>query len=172
MENYMKNSVEIEKKYVIRLPDTEYIATLVGYTESDITQIYLESTVGRTHRIRRRIFGDAATYTETVKLRIDKMSAFEDEREIEQADFERLSEKIKKGTRPVLKKRLTFLFDSRLFEVDIYPEWKRSCIMEVELPTREEDVKLPPFIELIRDVTGDRAYSNASMSKSFPEELI
>ena len=168
----MKNSVEIEKKYVIRLPDTEYISTLDGYTESSITQIYIESAPGRTHRVRRRIQGDTPTYTETVKIRIDKMSAFEDEREIDQATFLRLSEKIKKGTRPVLKKRLTFLFESRLFEVDIYPEWRRTCIMEVELPAREEDVKIPPFIELVRDVTGDRAYSNASMSQSFPDELL
>ena len=42
--------------------------------------------------------------------------------------------------------------------------------MEIELEKREESVEIPDFIEIIRDVTGDKAYSNAAMARAFPTE--
>ncbi|MBR5144843.1 MAG: hypothetical protein IKW53_07320, partial [Clostridia bacterium] len=41
------------------------------------------------------------------------------------------------------------------------------------MATREEEqVEIPEFISIIKDVTGDKKYSNAAMSRSFPEEII
>ena len=45
-----------------------------------------------------------------------------------------------------------------------------TAIMETELDSREKQVKIPSFIEILREVTGDKAYSNAGMSRRFPEE--
>ncbi len=163
-------SVEIERKYIIRMPGREMLLCMEEYTESEITQIYIESDDRITHRVRSRVFGDNIQYTETRKIRIDKMSAFEDERTISSEEFYGLAEKMKKNTRPVIKKRCTFIFESQLFEIDIYPEWKNTAILETELKSREEKVNFPDFIEIIEDVTGDGRYSNASMASLFPEE--
>ena len=43
--------------------------------------------------------------------------------------------------------------------------------METELESREEEVEFPSFIEILREVTGDKAYSNAAMSRTFPAEI-
>ena len=168
----MKSGVEIERKYVIKMPKLDFLRTLDGYTESDIVQVYLPSVGKSTSRIRKRVTDGVCVYTKTEKRRIDEMSALETESEIDAHSFEELARYPRAGSAPIIKKRLTFVFDGRLFEVDIYPNWQKSCIMEIELPDRETVFELPPFIEVVADVTGERAYSNASMSLSFPKELI
>ena len=162
--------VEIERKYIIEKPDFERLGEAAGYTVSDIVQIYLPAEKGQTHRIRSRAYKDKTVYIETRKIRIDKMSVTEIEREIEEEEFLRLSENIAEGTRPVVKRRHTLDLGVTVAEIDEYPEWSSTCIMETELPSRDTEVSFPPYIRIIREVTGERAYSNASMSKCFPKE--
>ena len=164
--------IEIERKYIIRIPSEEQMHCCGVYTVSEIEQIYIESSPLVTHRIRSRKRKGKTVYTETKKIRIDKMSSYEDEREICDSEFNALRNKIKEGTTPIIKTRHTFDYIGKTFEVDVYPEWKKTCIMEIELKSREEEVKFPPFINVLKEVTGDKAYSNASMARSFPSEII
>lgn len=164
--------IEIERKYVIRMPDLAVIKVMDGYTVSKIEQTYLESEPQVTHRVRKRVYKDGVKYTETKKVRIDKISSYEDERQIDEAEYERLLDRIKAGSRTLIKTRHTFLFSGQTFEVDVYPEWKESCILETELPSRDKEILMPSFIEIIKEVSGDKRYTNASMSQEFPGELI
>ena len=162
--------IEIERKYIILLPDVDVLRGEEGFTSSVITQIYLDSPAGVTHRVRRREYEGAVSFTETRKTRIDKMSVVEDERDISEEEYLALSAKIRLGTHPVEKTRYTFLSGGHTVEIDVYPEWKRTCIMETELKDREETVEYPSFIHIVREVTGSFEYSNASMAKCFPRE--
>ncbi len=165
-----KNHIEIEKKYVIEKPKPEELSAMPCYSKSEILQIYLSSPRGITRRIRRRIFSDRTEYTETVKVRIDSMSANEDEREISAERFCELESQIADGSRPLDKVRHTFVYDGHVFEIDVYPEWESTSILETELASREESVAFPEIIKVVREVTGDKRYSNASMSRDFPAE--
>lgn len=164
--------VEIERKYIIEKPDVDCLRALPGFSESEIVQIYVESAANVTHRVRSREADGKTVYTETKKQRIDKMSALEDEHEISREQFVSISAGIKEGTSPINKVRYTFIANEKLFEVDVYPQWKKTCILEIELSDREENVILPSFIKVIEEVTGNRAYSNASMARSFPKESV
>jgi len=168
----MGNQIEIERKYVIKKPNIDSLRRERGYTESRIVQIYLESESGVTHRVRERRYSDSVIYTETRKTRIDYMSSHEEEHEISEAEFLSLSRKIKEGTRPILKTRYTFEYNGVTFEIDVYPDWKETAIMETELDSREKMVEIPSVLEIVKDVTGDSRYSNAAMSRAFPDELI
>ena len=162
--------VEIERKYIIELPRLDLIKSIDGCTESEILQIYINSQPGVTKRVRRREFSDRVVYTKTQKLRINKMSAEEDEREISENEFNLLSAQIKEGTRPIIKTRYTFYYLGKPFEIDVYPEWRKSAILETELTAEDEAVDFPEVIHVIKEVTGDPAYSNAGMARHFPEE--
>ena len=170
--NMNKSGIEIERKYIIKIPDVEKMRAEEKYSPSEILQIYLSSPRGVTHRIRKRETGGAAVYTETKKIRIDKMSCHEDEREISEREFLALSKNIREGTQPIKKTRHVFIYEGHAFEVDVYPAWKSSCILETELASAGETVNFPDFIEVISEVTGNPAYTNYAMSKSFPEEII
>ena len=164
-------SIEIERKYIIKKPKSADMMACEGYSSSEIVQIYLASPRGVTHRIRSRAYTDGTRYFETTKIRIDKMSSHEYEREIDRGEFESLSLKIAEDSHPIIKTRYTFDFSGQAFEVDVYPEWENTAVMETELPSRETEVSFPDFIRVIAEVTGDKRYSNAAMSKSFPEEI-
>ena len=168
----MKNAgIEIERKYIISLPTASQMSEMDSYTQSAITQIYLRSEQGVTHRVRRRVYADRTVCTETKKIRIDKMSSIEDEHEISEPEFIELSKNIAEGSVALSKVRHTFVYRSQLFEIDVYPEWHSTCIMETELTEREKAVEFPPFISIVKEVTGIKAYSNASMSRCFPKEI-
>ena len=165
-----KSNLEIERKYIIAMPDIEEMQEMESYCKSEILQIYLPSKNGETHRIRRRIYSDKTVCTETVKVRVDKMSSNEFEREISEAEFNVLASSFDPNTHPIDKTRHTFIYNTQLFEIDIYPAWKNTAIMETELESREAFVEMPCFIRIVREVTGDKRYSNAGMSRVFPEE--
>ena len=163
-------SIEIERKYIIKKPKSADMMGCEGYSSSEIVQIYLASQGGVTHRIRSRAYREVTRYFETTKIRIDKMSSHEYEREIDRGEFESLSLKIAEDSRPIVKTRYTFDFSGQTFEIDVYPEWEKTAIMETELPSRETAVTFPDFIRVIAEVTGDKRYSNAAMSREFPKE--
>lgn len=165
-------NLEIERKYIIEKPSLDSMRGCEGYEASDIVQIYLDSPACVTRRIRSRAYPDGRVqYFETEKRRVDKMSSQEREREITKADFDNYSLQIAADTRPIIKTRHTFMYLGQLFEIDVYPEWERTAVMETELPSRETEVEMPDFIHIAVEVTGDRRYSNAAMSRKFPDEL-
>ena len=165
--------LEIEKKYVILIPDLAAMSEYSGYTKSEIVQTYLLSHPNITHRVRRRAYRDGrVVYTETKKVRIDRISSFEDEREIDEQEYLSLLALTDPSTTPVTKTRHTLPIGELTMEIDVYSAWERCCIMEIELPDRDTAVDLPDFITVVADVTGDKKYSNASMSRSFPPEPV
>ena len=167
-----KTQIEIERKYIIEKPVFSLIRNMPESTESEILQIYLPSESEETRRIRRRVYKDKTLCYETRKIRIDGMSCTEIEREITPDEFSALSQSIKEGTTPINKTRYTFDYEGQTFEIDIYPQWQNTAIMETELESREKRVEIPSFIKIIREVTGNKAYSNAAMSREFPKEDI
>lgn len=166
----MSVPVEIERKYIIAMPSLAILAEQPQYSKSEILQIYLQAPEGVTHRVRRREYAWGAVCTETVKRRIDALSAFEEEREISAERFCELAASIAAGSRPLRKVRHVFSYLGKTMEIDVYPEWRGCAVLETELASREERVALPPFIEVLREVTGERAFSNAALSYSFPSE--
>jgi len=163
--------IETERKFIIEKPDFAALSLNHGYTSSKITQIYIKSDDGRTHRIRRREYGNVTEYTENFKLRISKESVIEEEREISEERYSALMADIEDGCAPLEKIRHTVEYDGKIFEIDEYPFWCRTAVMEVELSSEEEEFEFPPFLKVIREVTGLNEYSNHSMSKRIPQEL-
>lgn len=164
--------LEIEKKYIIEIPDLDALSHIDGYTKSDIVQTYLLSSPQVTHRVRRRTYGDVTVYTETKKIRIDKISSFEDEREIDENEYLSLLAIADPMSDPVVKTRHTVPLGELTLEIDVYPNWKKCCVMEIELPSRDATPRIPDYIRVVADVTGDKRYSNSSMSRAFPPEPL
>lgn len=168
--SHLKAGIEIERKYIIMKPDLEIIKKAEGSTVSEIVQTYLLSDAGVTHRVRRRTMGGIPHYFETRKTRIDKMSVVEEEGEISVDEYNSRLSLRDPNTRPIHKTRYTLPYERLTLEIDVYPEWQNTAILEVELPSRETEPTFPSFIEIVREVTGEKPYSNAAMSRAFPKE--
>lgn len=165
-------NTEIERKYLIEMPDDALLMEQPGAEKSAIVQTYLTSPEGVTERVRRRDYGDRVVCFHTIKKRLSAMSAFEDESVIDEAEYESLLTRADKNKTPIIKTRYAIPYAEHVAEIDVYPFWKYQAVLEIELESEDTVVPFPPYLTLIREVTGDHAYSNNKLSVKIPEEDI
>ena len=53
------------------------------------------------------------------------------------------------------------------YEIDVYPFWKETAIMEVELENEKQKFDIPEFINIIGEVTNNLDYTNHSLAKKY-----
>lgn len=157
--------LEIERKFLVSMPSKELLRAA---QVSHISQTYLRGEKGTTERVRKRVYPDRTEYTHTIKRRISDAVRQEDEREIDRSEYETLMLRADPDRRTVEKDRYCYLYRNQMFEIDVYPYWADKCLMELELESTEQEFFLPPEIDLIREVTNDRRYTNASLAKKLP----
>lgn len=166
----MSAKPETERKFLIAMPDERLLSSLPGAACDAIVQTYLTADPGVTARVRRREGRDGVTYTHTEKRRLTAMTAWEDEREITEGEYLALLERADPTLRPIEKRRYTIPMDSLLLEIDIYPFWQRQAVLEVELPSEDAALPIPPYLHPIAEVTADRRYKNVALAGCIPPE--
>lgn len=168
-----KVPLEIERKYLIRFPDISVLCKQDGYSLSDISQLYLESNKEHcTMRIRKRCTDSSCKYILTYKKHITGMVREEYEEEISEDEYKRLKLNRKNGFSEIEKKRICFLYSGKLFELDIFPFWSDRAFLEIELTSENEEFQLPPFIQIIKEVTDDSRYTNYSLAQRIITEAV
>ena len=161
---------EIERKYLIEYPDIGILENYPDSSKSEIAQTYLKTDDGMTSRVRKRTTGGVTKYIFTEKKRITDVKCIENEREIGRGEYEELLGLADPERNTVYKTRYCLPYVGRVVEIDIYPFWSDRAIAEVEMESENEEVRLPDFIKVIRDVTSEKAYKNASIAKKIPTE--
>lgn len=152
--------LEIERRYLIRYPDLAWLTAQHGCRAVQIEQAYLQDGV----RLRKRGGQDGYIYFETVK-RGEGARRLEMERRISEEEYRRLLAEAGGSIRWIRKTRYCLVYEAQYLEIDVYPFWKDKAILEVELLHEDDAVEIPPEIHVIRDVTGDSAYSNYALSQ-------
>ena len=161
--------IEIERKYLIKIPDIDVLKAQPNYNSSFIEQIYISADSSGTFkgdRIRKRVYSDVTKYYKTHKEYISGLSRIEIEDEISEDEYNELAKRRLPDSRAVRKVRHCFDFNGQVVELDIYEFWSDKATAEVEIEDEKQAVTLPNFIEVIADVTGDKSYSNYSLSFS------
>ncbi len=164
--------LEIERKYLIRMPDTAWLAAQDGVRVKEITQTYLLDRPGVSARVRRVVEGGVERYIYTAKRRLSALTAEEDEREISAAEYEAYLQSADPARRPIHKKRYAIPYARHVVEVDIYEFWSDRATAEIELSAEDEAAPLPPYLAVIREVSADRRYKNASLAREIVMEDI
>lgn len=167
----MSQKPEIERKYRIAYPDLAALLSLDGARCDEIAQTYLLAPPGVTSRVRRRTLPDGTSiYTHTVKHRRTLLTNDEDEREIPEEEYLTLLQARNPALRTVEKRRVTIPYGGLLLEIDLYPFWQKTAILEIELPSEDTPAPLPPFLTVIDEVTEDVRYKNERLAAEIPEE--
>lgn len=165
------NNTEIERKFLIRYPDATFLASNATYTE--ITQTYLaHDEKNMSERVRKRGKDGFYTYTHTCKTHVNAMRRIEIENEISEAEYLKLLERADPERKVINKIRWCLPYNGQLFEIDVFRFWNDRAYMEIELSDESDSIDFPPDIEIIKEVTGDRRYTNASLAKSIPMDDI
>ena len=156
---------EIERKYLIEYPDIRWLESLPNCRKVEIIQTYLKSETGDEVRVRQRGADGHYVYYQTVKRRVDDIRRVEIERRLSEREYLTLLMNADPERRPVRKDRYCLTHESSYFEIDVYPFWNDRAVMEIELGSEDEEIVFPEGIKIIREVTGEEAYKNASIAK-------
>ena len=156
---------EIERKYLIEYPEISALEALPNCEKVEIIQTYLQADHDDEVRIRQRGSRGNYIYFETRKKTISGLKRIEIERRLTKDEYlERLMDA--DPTRmPIWKDRYWLADGNQYFEIDIYPVWNDQAILEIELSDPEEEIRFPKMLKVIREVTEDEAYKNASLAK-------
>ena len=156
--------LEIERKFLIEKPPIEILKEKA--IRVPIFQTYLRNDGSNSER-RIRMIGENGDYNYyyTEKLPVCNGVRKEIERKITQYEYLDLLTESDLSLYPVKKTRYCFVYKNKYYELDIYPFWK-NAILEVELSDINEEVEVPDFINLIKDVTGDSRYNNINLAKN------
>lgn len=147
--------VEIERKFLVTGD-----AWREGATAERLVQGYLVASADLSVRVRR--VGDRCAIT--IKGGEAGLVRSEYEYDIPVAEGEELLASLC-GSRVIEKIRHRLCFSSRIWTVDEFLGSHSGLLLaEVELARPDEIIELPPWVG--REVTGDAAYQNASLSRS------
>lgn len=156
---------EIERKYLIEYPDIKALEALPNCKKVEIIQTYLKSPEGDEIRIRQRGSKGNYIYFETRKRTISGLKRVEVERRLTKDEYlERLMD-ADPTRKPIRKDRYCLADGNQYFEIDVYPFWTDQAIMEIELSNPNEEIRFPDIIKVLREVTEDEQYKNASLAK-------
>ena len=161
---------EIERKFLIRYPDLEWLNTVAE--SSVITQTYLLSEAGISARVRKRVWADRCVYTHTVKRKISNVRRVEVESEILEGEYAHLLMQADPQRMQLHKTRYCMPYHGQNVEIDLFPFWNDRGFLEIELENEGQPVYIPPQIEVIREVTDDKHYTNAALALTIPQENI
>lgn len=162
--------LEIERKFLIKMPDLKTLDENELCAAAEILQTYICTPDGVRARIRKRTFNGKAVYIKTIKRRISSASRIEIETKITEEEYNFLMKYADKTRNTIEKVRRYIVYGGKYFELDVYSFWNKQATLEIELLSEDEQFELPPFIEVIRDVTADEAYSNSALAKNVPKE--
>lgn len=166
----MANGLEIERKFLVEFPDLNKldVKKTIG-----IIQTYLIRGSGNIQRRVRKITENSSiSYTYTEKRFVSPVIREENESEITADEYIRLLDEADTECSPVEKTRYCFAFRDQLFELDTYPFSQDLAVMELELDSPEQEIYFPDNVNVLKDVSDDKRYSNAALASAgrFPKD--
>ena len=158
------DNYEIERKFLIKYPEKSVLGACADVTE--IIQTYLlGGEKGFSERVRKRGKDGKYIYTHTRKMHITDMRRIELENEIGEQEYLELLKRSDPDRKTIYKSRYCLVHEGQTFEIDIYPFWKNQAIVEIELLNEKEEIRIPEFLNVIKEVTDDDAFKNSSLAR-------
>ncbi len=155
---------EIERKYLIEYPDVDWLESNPNCQRIEIFQTYLKSDAGEEVRIRQRGINGSYIYFKTIKKKMSGLKRVEIENRLSKEEYLTLLMDADTTKRQIRKTRYCLTYNGQYFEIDIYPFWKDKAIAEIELRDENAVIDFPKQIKVLKEVTEDEAYKNASLA--------
>ncbi len=165
-----KSGHETERKFLIRIPaGLEKLQS----GEMSIIQTYLKRKDPEVQRRVRKITrGGETEYVYTEKKHLSGITREETEYFLTAEEYAALYREKDGSLAEVIKTRHFIDHEGQHFEMDVYPFSDRLATIELELSDEKQRIIMPPFIDVIKEVTGDPEYFNAALSGrgAFPDD--
>lgn len=156
---------EIERKFLIAYPDLTWLEQLPDCRRVEIEQAYLPTVNDERLRVRKWVENGQAIYYKTRRRHVNGQRIELEER-LTQRGYKEMLEEAGAELQLLRKTRYTLSYDGQLFQLDLYPFWPDQAVVKLELNEENAEVRLPPQLQLIREVTGEREYKDYALAAS------
>lgn len=156
----LPQSIEEERKYIVRVT-----GAIPDCIESEILQTYLTAEPGCEVRLRRRTTNGNVINIHTTRKRLSSSEELVTERTVTNALYESLLQQADPYRNAISKRRRSFIYQGQFFELDTYQGILNGLvILETKGIASHNDLKLPPFLEIVEDITGNTDFYNATLA--------
>lgn len=162
---------EIERKFLIEMPDIEELKRMPGCIVKYIEQTYLCCADGLTARVRKIVSEQGTEYVKTVKERITGEKCIETENKISVQQYQEELKNADTTRNTIVKTRYCIPHGELFAEIDIYPFWKKCAIAEFEIEREGQQFFVPDYIRVIKDVTFDVEFKNFRLAQEIPQGI-
>ncbi|XP_031554007.1 TRPL translocation defect protein 14-like isoform X2 [Actinia tenebrosa] len=160
----------IKRKFLVKcLPDEKLFPP---FQDFDVVHDYLTVTdleIGTQARLRRRGQNGRYTYMHTTRRPKIDDQVVEVRRSLDRRDYELLLAQRDENRQSVYKKRRCFLWKNQYYQLDVYREpyharCKGLILLETYTTKSTENLELPSFLEIEKEVTKDPDFSMYHLS--------
>lgn len=169
----MPTQIERERRFLIKFPSSwDSLAQMLdGLVDIErISQTYLKPKGDEpSPRVRKTIKGlsgeTSVEYHFNQKRPVETGAHQETEHKITPKKYEEYLKNPYPGKGEVQKTRFVFEYHDQEFELDVFKgALKGLAILEIELDHKKDVVELPPFLEVIDEVTGEKKFNNFELA--------
>jgi CYTH domain-containing protein len=169
----MSKKLEKERKFLVKFPTSWSVLSDIFDELIDIkriSQTYLkpeeDEQAARVRKTTEGLTGDTDTvYHFNRKKPVETGVHEEEEREITKSQYEKYLKQADPKKVAVEKTRFVFKYNDQTFELDVFKgPLKGLAIMEIELEDMDDEVELPPFLKIVKEVTEDKRFTNFSLA--------
>ena len=149
-----------ERKYIV-----EVTGDVPDDNVADITQTYLVSEPSSEVRLRKREWQGNRVNVHTTTKRISPKEEIVVERQVSNNLYESLLQQADPYRQTIHKLRKSFIYKGQFFELDTYLEpANHLVILETKGIAHHEDINFPPFLRVVKDITGNTSYYNYNLA--------
>ncbi|MDO5132441.1 MAG: AAA family ATPase [Eubacteriales bacterium] len=156
---------EFRRRYLIEYPDPDVLEGLADCHRVQIEQVYLRAGQDEEVRVRRRKSGDDEVFYLTRYKIEGGRKRLEAEGKLSAREYQRSLGSADPSIPPVQKTRYCLTWQRQYYEIDLYPFWTDRAVLEVSLREEREEVKIPPFLHVLKEVTGDEEYEVSVLAR-------
>ena len=168
----MTKHLEVERRWLIKplSEEAKQILEKEPDAPASIVQTYLNSVDGGVKRVRFvevDMWGVPFTHFLRTEKKLVEMGINEEvEHSLTEAEYQ--TEILLNGNPdhiPIKKTRYHLHHAGRLLELDVFKgDWEGLIILEAELESLSDEVELPPYLTVDREITKEKGWSNFDLS--------
>ena len=153
-----------KRSFVVAYPDIAQLEAMPGCERVEISQVYLRSDPDTEVRVRKiGSKGWNTFYLTEKRIEGDRKRLVRRQR-LTLREYENILGQADPSRHPLQKTRYCVPFDGQCFEVDVFPCWDDQALAQIELTSKDVEVRFPPELKVLREVTDEPAYRSAALA--------
>ena len=159
VEKFLKYLVEVDENVINNIRNEQ------NFSNVNIEQYYLTSPKGIERRIRKRVRNGNELYSYSEAKYLSTNERIKSDRVLSSRQYFDYNSEIDPNLKPIHKDRFSFIKNDLFYKLDVFDFDRSKGLLSVQVG-EGQNVNLPEYIKVIKEVTNDTNYKNYYLAQS------